>query len=290
MYSILDKRYVDLVIQPGRKMNEPSAFRSMVDSIGESESPIIYIGDMNYASYNNIAHVIENGQFFLIRTHDSKIKSLLGRSVDGLFELDCHVDLILSRSMSRKRRQHPELSHNYRYIASNTPFDYIDNDNPEYNISFRIVRFELPNGCFENIITNLPDLEFDIEDFINLYHMRWNEETAYRDIKHVLCLTAFHSKKYKYIVQEVWARAILYNFSTAIITSITIDKKNTVHVYQVNYSESFKTCRHFLRTRDPDKKKMDVAGLIARFLEPVRPGRSFTRQQTIKQPFSFCYR
>ena len=71
---------------------------------------------------------------------------------------------------------------------------------------------ELSEGCYENLITNLPDLDFDIDDFKDLYHLRWNEETSFRDLKYPLCLKAFHSKNYEYIVQEVWARAILYNF------------------------------------------------------------------------------
>jgi len=66
-----------------------------------------------------------------------------------------------------------------------------------------VVRFELADGSFEYIITNLPDLEFDIVDFKDLYHLRWNGENAFRDVKYPLCLKAFHSKKYEYIVQEV---------------------------------------------------------------------------------------
>ena len=81
--------------------------------------------------------------------------------------------------------------------------DFITDEQPEYNISLRVVRIEIADGCFENIITNLPDLEFDIEDFKELYHLRWQEETAFRDLKYPLCLKAFHSKKYEYIEQEI---------------------------------------------------------------------------------------
>lgn len=48
----------------------------------------------------------------------------------------------------------------------------------EYPISLRIVRFEIKDGQFENIITNLLDLEFDIGDFKGLHHLRWSEETV----------------------------------------------------------------------------------------------------------------
>ena len=36
--------------------------------------------------------------------------------------------------------------------------------------------------------------------------------------------------------------------------------------------------------------KMDVEGLIAQNIEPIRPGRSFARQHRFKLPISFCYR
>ena len=34
--------------------------------------PTIYLCDRGYASYNSFAHVIENGQFFLIRCTDKR--------------------------------------------------------------------------------------------------------------------------------------------------------------------------------------------------------------------------
>lgn len=167
--------------------------------------------------------------------------------------------------------------------------DFLTDKQTEYEISLRVVRFEISEGCFENIITNLPDLEFDIEDFKDLYHLRWSEENSFRDLKYPLCLKAFHSKKYDYIVQEVWARAILHNFSSEIIQNVEIENRNTKYRYQANFSEGFKICRNFLRIHNR-KKIMDVEGLIAQNIEPIRPGRTFTRQQRFKLPISFCYR
>ena len=134
--------------------------------------------------------------------------------------------------------------------------DYIDDAHPEYDISLRVVRFEIEPGSYENIITNLPDIEFDFEDFKDLYHMRWDEENSFRDLKYPLCLKAFHSKKYE---------------------------------YQANFAEAFKTCRDFLRIHD-GVTEMEVEDLIAQNIEPIRPGRTFARQHRFKLPISFCYR
>ena len=289
-YSIPDRRFTDLVIQPARKRNEYSAFCQMVDAAGPGGvSASVCIGDRGYASCNNYAHVIENGQYFLIRCTDVKTKRLPGRSLEGVKELDMHVERILTRSRSKKNRERPELAERYRHICSGVPLDYLTDARREYSISLRTVRIEISTGSFENLITNLPDHEFDMDDFKELYHMRRNEETAYRDIRHPLCLRALHSKKYGYVVKEVRARAILYNFSSEIALNVEIEKQGRKYEYQVNFSEASKTCRDFLRIHD-GKNVMDAEGLIAGSIEAVRPGRAFPRQKRFKIPMSFCYR
>lgn len=286
-FSVLDKKFTDLLIQPARKRNEYSAFCQMVDR-SESDTPVIYLCDRGYASYNAFAHVIENGQFFVMRCTDDKTEKILGFPLDNIRQLDYHVERILSRSQSKKKRLHPEQEEQYRFVCKNVPMDYITQGHPEYRLSLRIIRIELSDSCYENLITNLPELDFDFDDLKDLYHLRWDEETSFRDLKYPLCLKAFHSQKYEYIIQEVWARAILYNFCSEIAMAVEIPEKKRKYVYQVNYSEAIKICRDFLRIHDGTT--LDVEGLIAQNILPVRPGRTFPRQARFKLPISFCYR
>ena len=286
-FSVLDKKFTDLLIQPARKRNEYSAFCQMVDR-SESDTPVIYLCDRGYASYNAFAHVIESGQFFVMRCTDDKTEKILGFPLDNIQQLDYHVERILSRSQSKKKRFHPEQEEQYRFVCKNVPMDYITQGHPEYRLSLRIIRIELSDSCYENLITNLPELDFDFDDLKDLYHLRWDEETSFRDLKYPLCLKAFHSQKYEYIIQEVWARAILYNFCSEIAMAVKNNKKKRKYVYQVNYSEAIKICRDFLRIHDGTT--LDVEGLIAQNILPVRPGRTFPRQARFKLPISFCYR
>lgn len=286
-FSVLDKKFTDLLIQPARKRNEYSAFCQMVDR-SESDTPVIYLCDRGYASYNAFAHVIESGQFFVMRCTDDKTEKILGFPLDNIRQLDYHVERILSRSQSKKKRLHPEQEEQYRFVCKNVPMDYITQGHPEYRLSLRIIRIELSDSCYENLITNLPELDFDFDDLKDLYHLRWDEETSFRDLKYPLCLKAFHSQKYEYIIQEVWARAILYNFCSEIAMAVEIPEKKRKYVYQVNYSEAIKICRDFLRIHDGTT--LDVEGLIAQNILPVRPGRTFPRQARFKLPISFCYR
>ena len=260
-FSVLDKKFTDLLIQPARKRNEYSAFCQMVDR-SESDTPVIYLCDRGYASYNAFAHVIESGQFFVMRCTDDKTEKILGFPLDNIQQLDYHVERILSRSQSKKKRFHPEQEEQYRFVCKNVPMDYITQGHPEYRLSLRIIRIELSDSCYENLITNLPELDFDFDDLKDLYHLRWDEETSFR--------------------------AILYNFCSEIAMAVEIPEKKRKYVYQVNYSEAIKICRDFLRIHDGTT--LDVEGLIAQNILPVRPGRTFPRQARFKLPISFCYR
>ena len=214
---------------------------------------------------------------------------MMGHPVDILPAFDEDISLILTRSKAITKYSRPELFSSYRYVYQNAPMDYLNDLTTEYDLSLRLLRIQLKDGSYENIATNLPRDEFKTEDFEMLYHLRWSEENSFRDLKYSLCLKAFHSKKYAYIVQEVWARVILYNFSSSIIINVTIKREDCAYEYQANYSSSLKTCRDFLRIHD-GTTKINVDSLIAQNIEPIRPGRTFARQHRFKLPMSFCYR
>ena len=288
LYSILDKRFLDVLVQPARKRNEYSAFCEMVDRV-KSGYPTIYIADRGYASYNDFAHVLEKQQYFLIRCTDVKTSRLLGFPLEDVREIDFHVDRILCRSKAKKNLKHPELLENYRYVCKDVPMDFISETSTEYLLSLRIVRIEIAPGIYENLITNLPDIEFDMDDLKELYHLRWAQENAYRDLKYPLCLKAFHSKKYTYIVQEVFARAIMHNYCAAISQRIELPDRSRKLQYQVNFSEAVKICRDDLRSRT-ENNAINVESLIANNIEAIRPNRTFRRQARFKLPMSFCYR
>ncbi|MBS6115926.1 transposase [Thomasclavelia spiroformis] len=54
--------------------------------------------------------------------------------------------------------------------------------------------------------------------------MRWEIETAFRELKYTIRLNAFHAKKRKLIKQEIYARLILHNFCERIKLTLMILK------------------------------------------------------------------
>ena len=174
MFSLLDKRFTDILVQPARKRNEYSAFCSMVDSADIPEHyKVIFFGDRGYTSYNNFAHVIEKGQYFLIRCNDKRASGMMGYPVDTLPAFDKDISLILTRSKAVSKYSRPELFSSYRYIYQNAPMDYLNDQRTEYDLALRLLRIQLDDGSYENIATNLPEEEFKAKDFKPLYHLRW---------------------------------------------------------------------------------------------------------------------
>mgnify|MGYP000615202485 FL=1 len=55
--------------------------------------------------------------------------------------------------------------------------------------------------------------------------MRWGIETSFRELKYAIGLCCFHSKKVEYIMQEIYARLILYNYCELITMHVIIQQK-----------------------------------------------------------------
>lgn len=81
-------------------------------------------------------------------------------------------------------------------IEKPTKFDYIESSkSPDYEMQIRFVRFQLSEGNYEVLATSLTEEHFTINDLKELYALRWGIETGFRELKYILGLSVFHSKK-----------------------------------------------------------------------------------------------
>lgn len=285
LFDLISKRYLDLIVQPGRQKNEFSALCQLIDRYPYGSSPI-FVADRGFSSYNVYAHALEKGFYFVIRAKDINTRRLL--SLSSLPDrLDQWADIILTRSQSKKKRLHPELASRYRYVCGAVPFDFLTDSIPEYHMRLRVVRFQIKEGVYENIITNLPEDEFPADDIKGIYGLRWGIETSFRDLKQTLGTVNFHSKSPEYIEFEILCRMILYNFCTIITMEVPVKKKDGKWEYQVNLSMAIKICLGFLSDH---VSPGNVNGLISRYILPVRPDRTYARQLRFQAPASFAYR
>ena len=199
-------------------------------------------------------------------------------------------DLSLSFSLTRKQtnevKSQPER---FKILSRTKPFDFLE-DREFYPMDFRVVRFEISEGVYECVITNLPRKEFPPSEIKKLYNMRWGVETSFRELKYAIGLNCFHAKKPAFVLQEIFARLVLYNYGSIITMSIDIPEKCTqdrYHPYQLNFTNAIQLCHQFLRCGISAR---NLVAQIQKHLLPVRPGRSFQRKVKPKSMVSFLYR
>ena len=288
LYDIQRRIYTDAIVQDSKRINEHKAFITMVDR-DDSTVPTIYIADRGYESYNNIAHVIENGQKFLIRARDLRKHGIAtGIILPSKDEFDITMSLGLTRQQTKQVKDS-----NLKFIAHTSPFDYLPATSKKsiamqpYYLSFRIVRFKLSEDAYEILLTNLAGDEFDVSDLKELYAMRWGIETSFRDLKYSLALSYFHSKKTENILQEVFARLTMYNFAQLITSHVVVKQKNRKHSYRINFAAAIHICRNFfLKNISPSV----VEALLLQHLLPVLKGSANPRRGSSKPVQSFIYR
>ena len=289
-YDILNNRYVDLIVQGNTNNYEQKAMWTMAERFPEKKT--IFIADRNYPTWNNMEHIIRSGKYFLIRTKDIHSSTSLLRKFglpDSEFDMDIHTTLTTNLTMSLK---YPDK---FRFLSTSSTFDFFDAENPFYDVSYRVVRFKLDGtDDYECIITNLSRNEFSVEDIKYLYGLRWQEEISFRHLKYSADLSAVHARKRSSILQEIWARAILYNFSFIIIQELAKRKagrkrKKRKYEYVINKTRAIHLIRDLLLKRKGGHPP-DLEGLISNEILPLRPGRSDPRKVRAQSVISFNFR
>jgi hypothetical protein len=287
MYDLVNRLYVESCIQPRRCENESKALTDMVDR-SHIKDNVILIGDRGYESYNNFAHIEQKGWNYVIRVKDTGSSGILsGLHLPETEEFDISVQRILTRKHTNEIKAHPEI---YRYLPTNSTFDFLDiHTNKFYPIFFRIVRFKMADNSYETVITNLKQSAFSPGELKEIYKMRWGIETSFRELKYAVGLTNFHAKKVEYIVQEIFARMIMYNFSEMITSHVVICLRDTRYLYQVNFTIAIHICKYFFRCCS-NVLSPDVEALIQKNILPIRPGRKDQRKIRTRTAVSFIYR
>lgn len=295
LYNLLSHTYEDAIVFKRKEAGENKALTKMVDQSAINGKTIV-IMDRGYESYNNMAHIQEKGWFYLIRVKDfglHKTGILHGLELPVSDEFDEYINLNLTRRQTNKTKELFLKKNSFRKISHNKTFDYLPAKSKKsdemifYHLPFRIVRFPITDDTYEVVVTNLDATEFPPDELKRLYGMRWGIETSFRDLKYTVGLLHFHSKKVEYILQEIYAGLIMYNFSELITSHVVIEKSNRKHEYKVNFSVAVHICREFLLK---ESIPPDIERLIARYVTPIRPGRSGPRDMKVKQAISFMYR
>ena len=286
LYDLSSHCYLDAVVQKRREANENAALIQMVDRL-EIKDPAIVIADRGYEAYNILDHITQRNWFYLIRVRDSR--SIISPLSLPEGEFDIPIQIYLTRSQTNHTKQllrnYPGI---YRYLPSTVTLDSLPPECKElYPLSFRVVRFHTSDTNTVTLITNLDAGSFPMDELKYLYHLRWDIETSFRQLKYTVGLSLFQSKKVEHVTQEIFARLTMYNFCELITSHVVIQKKRRKYVYQTNFTAAVHICRQFLRGAVAPP---NVETLISSYTVPIRPGRSTPRKTKSIKFNGFFYR
>lgn len=285
LYDITNRIFVDALIQPGVNQDERQALLDMLEHYKPKDPKhVIITADRGYESYNTMAQIMNKGMYFVLRGKDYTSRTSLSSSYKEEFPDQDEFDVTIKRYITRSKRTIYNLNDTnakiYKYLRPSKNFTLLEwSDKPNiFYLTFRIVRIKLGEGRYEIILTNLPRYDFPPAKLSEIYHMRWDIETAFRQLKYAVGMVKFHARKPQYIKQEIFAKLIVYNFSELIASHASKSKNDNnknKHRYRINYSQAARLCHKFLKMSKPFTNLIE---LISRYLSiDKQTERSFPR-------------
>lgn len=322
MYDIASRQYMDCVLQPRNSWDERNAALKMISRLPK-DNPFIIIMDRGYESFNLIETLnrTENCHYVIrVRTNDGF------KEISNLPDEECDIELAIPVTTSHteymKRRANGETVYKInapkrRIKETRSPKTVVQRWDFEdiCTIKFRAVKFlindpDTGKDVWEVLVTNLNRLEFPVAQMKELYHMRWDIETSFRDMKYSIGAIHFHSKKDEAVQMEIYARLIMFNAvgrniiaaeewgaaqaeaakQTAKNTESSDTKEHTTkYPYNIDFKMACLSTRRFFRLHrnEPIEKLYEE---LLRYKQPIRQGRQDERNIKTKTAIAFAYR
>lgn len=166
----------------------------------------------------------------------------------------------------------------------------------------RLIKVVLDTGEIEILCTSLTDTEKYLEEeFKALYHLRWNEEEAYKLLKSRIEIERFTGKKAKAIKQDLQAKVFLMSLMAAYAHPIEEKVREEYKADEIRkYDQKINRTNALAMTRDILVGmfcKADYSGalnafdqIVSKTREVIRPGRKNERKHRPKKPYSMNYK
>ena len=122
----------------------------------------------------------------------------------------------------------------------------------EEHLNLRILTIELDNGKTETLLTNIFNKEFQIEDFKELYNLRWGIETNYNTMKNRLNIENYSGKKRITIEQDIYSKFLKYNVFQHyenyfnLLINRTQRQKGKLGLFKVNQAHLIRKLKKYL--------------------------------------------
>jgi hypothetical protein len=251
-YDMYNDIIVDAEIEP-LSVGEHELASRHIDRIAAASDigKVLLIFDRGYSSSQLMEKVEEKGLKFLVR-----VRRKFNLEIDALGH-GVH-DILLSCGKSR--------------------------------LAVRVIKFVLPGGETETLVTNLFDERMGVKAFKQLYFKRWPIETKYGEIKMKLEVEKFSGRTEVTIRQDFYITMMLSNVIAVAsreaqpVVDRAREGKNNKYRYRVNKNHAIGTFKDrfllALLERNDEKraeKTDEIIRLICEHAVPERKGRSIPR-------------
>lgn len=239
-FDVLNDRVLDAQFEPVSVDERTLAIRHMENIKSKARTNLLYtmfVFDRGYASKNLISYIEDT----IHARYLFRLRSKFSTDIDAL---------------PAPSEQHGISDHMFLLDGR----------------KIRVLKFYLPGGILETLITN--DFDLDKEKFRQCYFLRWTVEENYKLIKEKVGLTNFRGYSENSVLQEFWISMLLANLALAIkretdgIIDSTINQKGNKHRYMTNRNELVGyLSRHFGAYMDADTltEKFDIIRCIFDF-------------------------
>jgi len=220
MYDVLNKIAVDSYLGKAKDYEVNLALKHL-EHTHEND---LLICDRNYPSYRWLSSIEQIGRKFVVRCSEASYKQ--------------------ARTMLKGLGEDSQLT---TLKPSYEKSSEINRLKLPKRLAVRFVRIPLNNGKYEVLVTNLLDEQlYPIEDFKELYHLRWGCETFYGILKTRLNLENFSGKTVESIYQDFYSTVFLTGFESILTedSNVELTKRETKYPQQVNHAVSFNAIKN----------------------------------------------
>lgn len=243
--------------------------------------------DRGYFSFALVHQMMHDQQKFLFRMKRNVLKEYVEQVK---LNEDKTFDITLDTKQTNQFRNNKKL----RIEMMNTTY------------RLRIVKVPIKQNesgdiIEEILVTNLSEDEFDIEALKELYHLRWEIETAYNVMKNRMKLEEFSGKRDRLILQDIYTCIWLYNIIMLRIIELNEEYEIPEDRYKyemkrnnnqaIGIVKDYFLCSIILAgTEEATNYFNECTTEINKHLVPVRPNRHYKRKNTKKNKSRASYR
>jgi len=211
-YDVLNEIIIDSNLVSPKKGERELLFNHLEKDKAKLGEKQIIILDRGYSGYSVFKKLMEQNKIFVIRMQKG---SKLVEDFLQSEKVDKTVEMFSSDNKIKK------------------------------GINIRLLKIRLSTGEDEILATNLYDKSITLENFKELYFLRWGIETKYGLIKERLDLENFSGKSLEIIKQDFYSSVFISNLEVILTEDANEEleqrsiAKNNKHIYKVAKSTSY---------------------------------------------------